>query len=337
MALVATAILPVTSLGGDALAAGTYQARRAEAFTATNPISYGSDGRLTLLLLGSDWRPDFYGERMDVVMVMTIDPVTRRVAVASIPRDTVFIPRAKANGGGTSKTNRINALYSIYYRKSGLKHARVDVDGLVRFEADVAKLLATEIDYVAMVRFSGLTDLLTQVGGVNVSIANAIKDTFYKAPGEYGNVRGVYFPKSSSWHLNGQVNCKPFPKTCHNGLAYARSRHGFVGTGYNSDFQRARRQQFLVKAGADKVVQLGTGNLPSLVSFVHSRVFTNLPRSLDAATQLYNLVDGAHLATGDTVVFSPNKWATDDATTPIYTFRPKLSAVRTWINQHFGS
>lgn len=336
LAIAAVATLPVTSLGGDplALAAG---AARSQASPAANPVSYGSDGRLTLLLLGSDWRIDLYGERMDVVMVVTIDPVTHRVSTASIPRDMVFIPRAASNGGGTSGTNRINAMYSIFYRKAGLRHTKVDLSALVKFKADVATLLATEIDYVAMIRFGDFTHLLDAIGGVDVSIPKAIKDTFYQAPGEHNGVRGVYFPVSSSWHLAGKVHCQPYPKKCHNGLAYARSRHGFVGTGYNSDFQRARRQQFLVQDGANKIVSLKSSNLPSLLSSANGYIYTNLPRTLDAATQLYNLAAGSHLAAKDTVVFSPSKWAKDDASTPIYTFRPKLGAIRGWINDHFGS
>jgi hypothetical protein len=48
-------------------------------------------------------------------------------------------------------------------------------------------------------------------------------------------------------------------------------------------------------------------------------------------------VNGAHLAKSDTAVFSPSKWATENNTTPIYTFRPRLKVIRTWINDHFGS
>jgi anionic cell wall polymer biosynthesis LytR-Cps2A-Psr (LCP) family protein len=341
LALAATAILPITALGGDAAALGATQALRAGVSPASGPISYGTDGRLTVLLLGSDYRPGLYGERTDVVMVMSIDPNNGRIAAASIPRDMIYIPHAASNGGGNSGTTRINALYP-HYRKSfsTYKLPKVDMHALKEVKADVATLLSTEIDYVVLVRFTGFTKLMDVIGGVNVSIPNAIRDSYYQAPGENHGVKGVYFPKSTTtlWHLTGTAKCQPYPAKCHNGLAYARSRHGSVGTQYNSDFQRARRQQFLVKAGADRVVQLGTGNLSSLVTWVQEpRLYTDMPRTLDAANQMYNLVNGAHLLVSDTVVFSPSKWAKSDSTTPIYTFRPKLPAIRTWINQHFGS
>ena len=66
-------------------------------------------------------------------------------------------------------------------------------------------------------------------------------------------------------------------------------------------------------------------------------MYTDLPRTLDAAKQMYSLASIAKLSTKDTAVFSPSKWATEDSTTPRYTFRPKLPVIRTWIDQHFGS
>ncbi len=338
LALAATALLPITSMAGDVMARETQIAARGAVAPATGPISYGTDGRLTILLLGSDYRPDLYGERMDVIMVVSIDPNTGRVAMANIPRDMVYIPRAASNGGGTSGANRINAMY-WYYRPSTLKHKTSPyLPALKKFKADVATLLQTEIDYVAVVRFTGFTKLMQVIGGVNVSITQSIRDSYYQAPGEHKGVKGVYFPVSANWHLDGTVKCQPYPFKCHNGLAYARSRHGTVGTGYNSDFARGRRQQLLVKAGADKVVQLGTGDLQQLVGWVQApRMYTDLPRTLDSATQMYGLAQMATLSTADTIVFSPGKWATEDSTTPIYTFRPKLPAIRSWIDQHFGS
>ena len=302
---------------------------------AGGPVSYGADGRLTILLIGSDWRKHLYGERTDVIMVVTIDPATKRVATASIPRDTIYFPRAKANGGGTTKTNRVNAIYLLYYRHTNLAHGKVDLGALVKFKKDVAAALQTEIDYVAMIRFTGFTQLVNAIGGINVQIADAIRDSFLRTSGH--GKRGVYFPKSSSWHLTGNPPCTPYPAKCHNSLAYARSRHGWVGSSYNSDFARARRQQGMVVAGTDQIVSNGQSSLSSLLTYAKSRVYTDLPETLAAATQLYSLVNGAHLAHGDQVVFSPNKWAVQRQRDPIYTFELRLPQVRAWINNHFGS
>ena len=43
-------------------------------------LSYGSDGRLTVLLVGSDYRPRLAGtgERTDTIMVLSVNPRTTR-------------------------------------------------------------------------------------------------------------------------------------------------------------------------------------------------------------------------------------------------------------------
>ena len=84
------------------------------------PVKLGKDGRLTVLLMGSDWRPTAGGERLDVLMVATIDPITGKAAVVSIPRDVSGIPLA---GGGNSGAMKVNSIYYIRYRKSSLRHA----------------------------------------------------------------------------------------------------------------------------------------------------------------------------------------------------------------------
>ena len=93
------------------------------------PIDLGKDGRLTMLLIGSDLRPGGGGERTDVMMVATIDPLTGKAAVASIPRDLSGIPLV---GGSNSGDMRVNSIYYIRYRNPSLKHGRVDRKGLNR-------------------------------------------------------------------------------------------------------------------------------------------------------------------------------------------------------------
>ncbi|MGD8485895.1 MAG: hypothetical protein PVH07_04570, partial [Chloroflexota bacterium] len=114
------------------------------------PVKLGKDGRLTVLLVGSDWRENAGGERLDVLMVATIDPTTGRAAVVSIPRDMAGIPLA---GGGNSGGMRVNALYYLRYRNPALGHKAIDRKAMKRFSKDIATFLGTEIDYWAMTRF----------------------------------------------------------------------------------------------------------------------------------------------------------------------------------------
>ena len=296
---------------------------------AETGISYGSDGRLTVLLIGSDWRPKGGGERTDVILVMSIDPTNGRVAAASIPRDVVFFP---LHGGGTSGTDRVNTIYYLKYRhNSGHTHKFVDTAALNNFTKDVSLALGVEIDYWAMVRFVGFVKLIDKISGANVDIADPITDTFYPS----GNTRGIYFPKATSYHLKGDPVCHPKPYHCHSALAYARSRHGTVGTGYNGDFPRARRQQTLTMAAAASfIAHISAGEYGDFVNYTVDKLWTNIPRNVTALGDLWNLAEGAHLAHHDTIVFGPSKWAHETAQTPLYTYRLYLNLVRGWIDTH---
>src|ERR1700730_6982117 len=67
----------------------------------------GTDGRLTILLLGSDYRPAHPGNRTDAIMVVSVDPVSGAAAAFSIPRDAVEFPLP----GGGRFNEKVNALY----------------------------------------------------------------------------------------------------------------------------------------------------------------------------------------------------------------------------------
>ena len=107
--------------------------------------------------------PTSVGERLDVLMVATIDPLTGTAAVVSIPRDMGGIPFA---GGGSSGGMRVNSIYFIRYRDPSLPHAALDRAGLKRFSGDIGALLGTEIDYWALTRFATFANLIDALGGV---------------------------------------------------------------------------------------------------------------------------------------------------------------------------
>ena len=74
---------------------------------ATADPLLGTDGRLTVLLLGSDYRPAHPGNRTDAMMVVSVDPTTGRSGAFSVPRDIVDFPLP----GRGSLRGRVNGLY----------------------------------------------------------------------------------------------------------------------------------------------------------------------------------------------------------------------------------
>ena len=292
------------------------------------PVKLGRDGRLTVLLLGSDWRPDAGGERLDVLMVATIDPTTGEAAVVSIPRDMSGIPLAD---GGNSGGTRVNSIYYLRYRDPMLPHEGLDRDGLKRFSKDIGTFLGTEIDYWALTRFGTFANLVNSLGGVRVDVEEEVLDTSY----HHGSSRGVWFPVQDEYLLKGDPKCKPKPKKCHSALVYARSRHGTMGGEYNDDYRRAERQQDIVRSAIRAVLEdrgAGVALLGTLLR-VRDLVETNIPKTAEAAGQLYALLEQLRLPDANMKVLAPATWA---GTAPDGTTKPNLPAIRDWVDKHYA-
>lgn len=292
-------------------------------------FDWGTDDRLTVLLVGTDYRRQVSGERTDVIMVMSLDRTTKRIVAASIPRDLAKFPRAPRNGGGTSGLMRVNGLYTIY-RKDSMPHERIDRKAMARFKDDVAYALGAEIDYWAAIRFKQFAGLVDRIGGVEVDIPEPIDDPEFHRD-------GAFFPAATGYHLDAGSECKR-PKPCHNVLTYARSRKGSVGSGPNSDYARARRQQELVVAASQTGVRRGftLKDLATLLPLVQSKMPTDIPITPAAAIELLALANGATMAPRDTAVFGPRQWAETTPDLPVYAYAMKLDEVRAWIDERFN-
>ena len=159
----------------------------------------GSDGRLTVLILGSDAREGVIGHRTDAIIVATIDPGTGKVAMVSLPRDTVNVPIAP----GQAYSGRINSLFWEYERATGKTK-----EALKKTKKALAYAFGTEIDYYAMVDFDGLVRLINSIGGVDVTLTEALID-----PTMHLGTKGLRL-KAGQRHLDGKK-----------ALAFSRSRH----------------------------------------------------------------------------------------------------------------
>ena len=265
--------------------------------TPEPPVGIGSDGRLTVLLLGSDFRRGHAGSRTDTMMVVSFDPVSGATAAASIPRDTVNFPLP----GGSVYRPKINGLYQSYVASSGVEAAGA------KMKSVVAKALHVEIDYYALITFGGVTRLIDAIGGVDVTLNKAVVDPVYwLSPTKHG----VTFPAGVN-HLNGQ-----------RALIFARTRKG------DNDFERARRQQQLIIATVDKVRSKGLAILPALLRVGRNGDYIRTDLPLTLAPQVYRLIGAADAAHATQVVFGPRTWASSTGGTA---FALKIDKVREWI------
>lgn len=105
--------------------------------------------RLNVLLLGVDARPGEKDARSDSLIVVSIDRSTQKIALVSIPRDSlVEIP-----GHGKGKINTANAV-------GGAELARTTVEGL----------LEIEIPYYVKTNFEGFKEIVDTLGGVELDV-----------------------------------------------------------------------------------------------------------------------------------------------------------------------
>ncbi len=259
----------------------------------------GSDGRLTVLILGTDARDGIIGHRTDAIIVATIDPVSGKVAMVSLPRDTVNVPIAP----GQAYSGRINSLFWEFERASGKTKP-----ALKKTKQALAYAFGTEIDYYALVDFDGLVRLVNSIGGVQVSLDEPLID-----PTMHLGNKGLKL-KAGERQLDGKK-----------ALAFSRSRHS------DSDYDRSERQQQVIAAAVDKVRSRGLTALPSLVELVGKKVVTDVP--LEAAPALFGLAQQAKLASPKSVVLAPSRWARVLPGT--YTITPKVLEVQKMFDRVF--
>lgn len=142
----------------------------------------GNDGRLTVLLLGSDYRPSSAGNRTDTIMIVSIDPTSGAVSAASIPRDTTGFPTSASRRYGA----KINGLYQSLISRLGQAKAAREMKRII------GSGIGVEIDSYAVVGFEGVRQLINAVGGVDVVLPRAVSDPYYWVTPRN---RGVFFAK----------------------------------------------------------------------------------------------------------------------------------------------
>lgn len=312
-----------------------------EALTGQSQVSAGSDGRITVLMVGSDHRDGGgNGERTDTILVMSINTHNGVISAASIPRDTARVPLAPALGGGMF-TNKINGMLKWFKKKSGGSRAA----GMEKLRVEIEYLLATPIDYVAYIRFDGFDALVDEAGGIATNIPGELRDPSYiDRPGWPTGARflaqnnavlgGADAERCYGGYPKPVTNWGPVPN-CHRALVYVRSRHGTVGGAANSDFKRAARQQAFI-FDALKQVRQSLSKAQSIrvkANGIPNDFYTTIPMATPAdGVELYNLVQGATMSSTNQVVFAPSTYAKKVGVH----YELKLTAVRAWCDQKMG-
>ena len=222
------------------------------------PIPTDAPKRTTILLLGVDSGPDRNTALTDTMIVASLDPVGKIVSMVSIPRDMVDVPLAR---GGVFHP-KINGL-AAWVRWHVADFPGYKGNGPAVLAGALGKLLGIRIDYYAQVNLPGFVQVVDAVRGIDIDVDHAMCDAAYD---EYGYKGSYYSIGAGHHHMNGEQ-----------ALAYARIRK----SAGESDFTRAGRQQQVLLALRDRIVQGGFLDDPvGLMRAMGLAITTNVPPRL---------------------------------------------------------
>ena len=276
--------------------------------------------RLNILLIGADQRPGEGTFNTDTLIVVSIDPVSKQVAMFSLPRDTqgVPIPPGPArNVFGSVYSGKINAWWTNIHRRTDLfpgsvKNGTVGYNGL---KAIMGYLYGLDIKYFVEVNFDGFQKVVDTMGGVTVNVQVPVSDDRF--PSINGGLRRVYIPTGIQ-HMNGAE-----------ALRYARSRHG------SNDFDRGARQQRVLLSMREQADPASLiPKLPQLIDAIGSAVSTDIPPAQIAP--LLGLASEIDTKNIRSYVFAPPLYGTESRPgAPVYTIQAKVSKIRAAVRNAF--
>lgn len=195
--------------------------------------SFEAESRVNILLLGIGDDAHAGSLLADTVMVMSIDPESKDVALLSLPRDLyVSIP-----GIGYDK---LNAAHSYGEQNK-------DGEGPNLMKEVVSRALDVPIHNYIRVDFTGFAKAIDTLGGVTIENPYALYDPEYPCAKNEGLSCGFRLPAGTQ-NLNGA-----------SALQYVRCRKGNCG----NDFGRAARQQQVLVAAREKALSLQTLSSPA--------------------------------------------------------------------------
>ncbi|MDQ7024882.1 MAG: LCP family protein [Anaerolineae bacterium] len=183
-------------------------------------VDEGDADIINILLMGSATNNGEYNPGLtDVLMLVSVNRDTERVAVLSIPRDYyAYIPNFNMR--------KINQAY--FYAEMN------DLDGIDVMRQTIEYNFGIEIDYYARVDFNSFGAVIDSVGGIDVAVDCAIEDWMLISP-ELDKQDADNWEMHTLWAGMNQLDGAT-------ALWYVRSRRT------SSDLDRGRRQQDVLRA-----------------------------------------------------------------------------------------
>ena len=263
----------ITRLQGVLSAGGTRQEG------AQNFLLVGSDSRAgagNQSFQANKGQEQVAGQRSDTMIVVHFAPGNAKATMVSFPRDSwVTIPAHVQNGKQVAaKQDRLNTAF-----EAGGPALLIDT---------LQALTGQHIDHYIQVDFAGFQPIVDGLGGVDVCLTKAAKDSF----------SGLNL-KAGPHHIDGAT-----------ALAFVRQRHGLPG----GDLDRIHRQQQFFASVVRQTVSAGTltnpvkltGVLNAVTSSVSVDEHLSVNDMKNFALKLRNL-DSSHVVFATAPVLKPQK------------------------------
>lgn len=213
-------------------------------------------GRVNILILGMGG-PGHDGPFLtDTIILTSIQPSTKQVAMVSIPRDL----GVNISEYGVQKINHANAYGENEKKQWGAAFATEVVE----------ETFDTDIHYYVRIDFTAFKEIIDEIGGITVNVERSFTDSEYPAPKDM--FQTISFAKGIQT-MNGE-----------RALQYARSRHGNNAEG--SDFARAKRQQMMLLALKEKILSFETLANPIRMHHIIQSLDTHITTNMEFADMI---------------------------------------------------
>jgi LCP family protein required for cell wall assembly len=278
----------------------------------------GTD-RLNILLIGSDQRPHDNTYNTDTLIVVSIDPTTKQVAMFSLPRDSSDLPLPPGTPLSRAYNGiyplKINSLFTMTRGRPDLVPGTNATRGYNALKMELGFLYQLDISYYIEVNFDGFKQVVDALGGVTINVQVPVTDEGY--PADTGRHQRIYIP-SGIQHMTGAQ-----------ALVYARSRHG------SDDFDRGYRQQRVLTSLREQAdVSTLIPRIPELYAALRKTVRTDIPR--DQLAALAGLADSVDSKNIRSYVFSFPRYGTQTGPgAPVYKYLPDVNKIRTAVANAF--
>jgi len=216
--------------------------------SAGTELEKDESGHTNFLLIGTGDKDHDGADLTDTIMVVSFSEEKNYLSIISIPRDLQVVD---------PETNSIRINEVFYYAKEKNDNALEGIEHLMDVVGEIAD---QELHYFVKIDFSGFTEIVDALGGVDIDVKDALVDPFYpKGNGFYETLK----ISKGTHHFDGDL-----------ALKYARSRKT------TSDFDRAERQQQILKAIKEKALRtdtiLNSDTLSKVLDTIKDNFQTNL-------------------------------------------------------------